>query len=213
MLKEKSAFRPKTHPSTTLAELSSPGKFSPPQAFSGREKKDDPSERILAESTPDELELQIHKPLRLSDVNLREIVTRSVTVLSGMSSELGVALRIRIRGQSVPVSADVEDVRRSVNALILFLLTLSRSQSRVTVGMEDQIQNGKRGMSIQLSANNVVAPWKSNPDPEDRSVDPQEISTCRRLLEKNGGTLAVQSEEDNGLIVNVWVPVKGPNKK
>lgn len=213
MLREKSAIRPISNPSETPTGFYSPGRSLQPQALAGREKKDDPSERMLVESALDELELQIHKPLRLSTIDIRGIVTRSVTMLSAMSSELGVALRIRIRGQSVPVSADVENVRRSINALIIYLLTLSRSQGCVTVSVEERIENGKRGMSIGLSANNVVVPWKPNPDAEDGFADPQEISICRRLLEKNGGTLAVHSEEEQGLVLIVWIPLKGSNRK
>jgi hypothetical protein len=81
------------------------------------------------------------------------------------------------------------------------------------VSVEDRIENGKRGMSIGLSANNVVVPWKPNPVAEDGFVEPQEISICRRLLEKNGGTLAVQSEEEQGLVMIVWIPLKGLNRK
>jgi hypothetical protein len=213
MLREKSAIRPISNPSETPTGFYSPGRSLQPQPLAGREKKDDPSERMLVESALDELELQIHKPLRLSTIEIRRIVTRSVMMLSAMSSELGVALRIRIRGQSLPVSADVENVRRSINALIIYLLTLSQSQGCVTVSVEDRIENGKRGMSIGLSANNVVVPWKPNPVAEDGFVEPQEISICRRLLEKNGGTLAVQSEEEQGLVMIVWIPLKGANRK
>jgi len=173
-------------------------------------KKDGPVQKLLTASALEELELQLQKPLRLGAVDLGGIVTRGVTLLSAMSAELGVVLRIRIREDSVPVQGDFEKIQRSINALIIHLLSVSQSQACVTVIGENRMQNGKRGMSVRLSANHVVVPWKSELGEKNDFANPEEVTVCRLLLEKNGGSLSVQSEEDEGQAFLVWLPVKGP---
>ncbi|HEY5118135.1 MAG TPA: hypothetical protein VII90_01655 [Anaerolineales bacterium] len=179
-------------------------------SIAGEEKKDGLVQKLLMDSALEELELQLKKPLRLAAVDLGGIVTRGVTMLSAMSTELGVLLRIRIRGDSVPVQGDFEKIQRSINALIIHLLTISQSQACVTVVVESRMQNGKRGMSVRLSANHVVVPWKSDLGANDDFTNPGEVTACRFLLEKNGGSLSVQSEEDEGQAFLVWLPLKGP---
>jgi hypothetical protein len=213
MPKEKVSDLPMPAPGEIPAVFYAPGRTASMPAADPREKKDDPSRLLLEESAVEALQQQIRKPLRLDTVDLRKIVTRSVTMLSLMSSELGVAFRLRIRGQNVTVTADMENVRRSINGLIVYLLTLSQSQGCITVGVEDRMENGKRGMSIDLTASDVTAPWKTDAESGAELGDPPEISTCRRLLERNGGSLTVQSEPEQGLALRVWIPVKGTGGK
>jgi len=190
-------------PNPTREPISSP-------AVIGNGKKDGPLQTLLTECALEALERQLKNPLRLDAVDLGGIVTRGVTMLSEMSAELGVVLRIRVRGENVPVQGDYEKIRRSINALIVYLLTLSQSQACVTVVVEDRMQNGKRGMSALLSSNNVVVPWKPELGMEDELANSQEVSTCRLLLEKNGGSLSVQLGEGGGPSFLVWLPIKGP---
>ncbi len=213
MPKEKVIDLPMSNPGEIPAMFYSPRRSVSMPAAELRKKKDDPSRLLLEESAVEALELQIRKPLRLDTVDLRKIATRSITMLSMMSSELGVAFRLRIRGQNAIVTADMENVRRSINALIVYLLTLSQSQGCVTVGVEDRMEDGKRGMSIDLTASNVAVPWKPETGPGEVFGDPPEITTCRRLLERNGGSLTIQSEPEQGLGLRVWIPIKGPGKK
>jgi hypothetical protein len=213
MLGKKADIFPRSGPNEEPMGFYAPVRTELPQKTSGQENKGDPSRRILEESTPEELEYQIQQPLRLTLIDIHGIVTQSITVLSAMSSELGVALRMKIRGDSVPTLADLENIRRSINALMIYLLTLSQSQGCVTADVEESFRGGKRGTSVRLSANNVVVPWKPNLETEAGVPEPQEISACRRILERNGGNLSVQSEEEQGLAFIVWIAVEGPGRK
>jgi hypothetical protein len=177
------------------------------------DKKEDPLQRLLMDSSGDELAMQLKKPLQPSSIYLDGIVNNSVMVLSAMSAELGVVFRIQIRGECIPVVADFENIRRSINALIIHLLTLSKSQGCVTVGAEAQSQNGKRGMSVYLSSNLVAIPWKPDWEGEDGFGNQQEVSLSRSLLERNGGSLSVQWREDETLSYSVWIPEKGSHGK
>lgn len=183
------------------------------ETIAGREEKDGPFQRLLSESALEALEMQLQKPLRLSAVDLCGIVTRGVAVLSIMSAELGVVLRIRIQDRCVPISADFENIRRTISALLIHLLTISKSQACVSVSVENQTENDKPGISLRLSVNNVAVPWSPHLDAEDESDYPREISICRRLMEKNEGSLSVQAEENEALVFTIWLPVKGPGRK
>ena len=210
MQEEKTAFHLFSDPRRTPVKLNPNREGASLYPITGEEKKDGPVQRLLKDSALEELQLQLHKPLRLAAVDLGGIVTRGVTMLSSMSAELGVVLRIRIRGDSVPVQGDFEKIHRSIIALIIHLLTISQSQACVTVIAESRMQNGKRGMSVRLSANHVVIPWKSGLGADDDFANPEEVTVCRLLLEKNGGSLSVQSEEEEGQAFLVWLPLKGP---
>jgi hypothetical protein len=213
MQEEEVAFLPMTNPGENPRTRDHSGRVPQLPTVDGREKPDGPLRQVLEESTLDALELQLHKPLHLSSIDLRGIVTQGVTTLSSMSAELGVVLRIRIRGESNPVTADTENIRRSIYALIIHLLTLSQPQGNVVVGVKSEMQNGKRGMSVQFSADKVVVPWGPGLEGEEGSGDPPEVLACRRLVEKNGGSLSVQSGEDEALDFIVWIPLKGAGKK
>jgi light-regulated signal transduction histidine kinase (bacteriophytochrome) len=210
MQEEKTAFHLVSKPRRTPVKVNPNREPASLHPITGEEKKDGPVQKLLTDSALEELELQLQKPLRLAAVDLGGIVTRGVTMLSAMSAELGVLLRIRIRGDSVPVQGDFEKIQRSINALIIHLLTISQSQACVTVIVESRMQNGKRGMSVRLSANHVVVPWKSDMGANDNFTNPGEVTACRLLLEKNGGSLSVQSEDDEGQAFLVWLPLKGP---
>jgi light-regulated signal transduction histidine kinase (bacteriophytochrome) len=210
MQEEKTAFHMIPDPRKTPAKLNPNREPASLHPITGEEKKDGPVQKLLTDSALEELDLQLQKPLRLAAVDLGGIVTRGVMMLSAMSAELGVLLRIRIRGDSVPVQGDFEKIQRSINALIIHLLTISQSQACVTVIVESRMQNGKRGMSVRLSANHVVVPWKSDMGANDDFTNPGEVTACRLLLEKNGGSLSVQSEDDEGRAFLVWLPLKGP---
>jgi len=210
MQEEKTAFHLVSDPRTPPVNSNPNREPASLYSIAGEEKKDGLVQKLLMDSALEELELQLKKPLRLAAVDLGGIVTRGVTMLSAMSTELGVLLRIRIRGDSVPVQGDFEKIQRSINALIIHLLTISQSQACVTVVVESRMQNGKRGMSVRLSANHVVVPWKSDLGANDDFTNPGEVTACRFLLEKNGGSLSVQSEEDEGQAFLVWLPLKGP---
>jgi light-regulated signal transduction histidine kinase (bacteriophytochrome) len=210
MQEEKTAFHLVSKPRRTPVKVNPNREPTSLHPITGEEKKDGPVQKLLTDSALEELELQLQKPLRLAAVDLGGISTRGVTMLSAMSAELGVLLRIRIRGDSVPVQGDFEKIQRSINALIIHLLTISQSQACVTVIVESRMQNGKRGMSVRLSANHVVVPWKSDMGANDNFTNPGEVTACRLLLEKNGGSLSVQSENDEGQAFLVWLPLKGP---
>ncbi len=185
--------------------------MSPPIA--GEEKKYSSLQTLMTESALDELELQRRRPLQLVAVNLGGIVTRGVTTLSEMSAELGVVLRIRVRGGNIPVRGDFEKIRRSINALLIHLLTLSQSQACVTVIEEVRMQNGRQGVEIQLSVNHVAVPWNGELDAEEVFAHSQEVTACRYLLEMNGGSLLVQTGDDGGPSFLIWLPTKGPGKR
>jgi hypothetical protein len=210
MQEEKTASHLFSDPRRTPVKLNPDREGASLYPIAGVEKKDGPVQKLLKDSAIEELQLQVQKPQRLTAVDLGGIVTRGVTMLSAMSAELGVVLRIRIRSDSVPVQGDFEKIHRSIIALIIHLLTISQSQACVTVIVESRMQNGKRGMSVRLSANRVIGPWKSDSGANDDFANPEEVTACRLLLEKNGGSLSVQPEEEEGQAFLVWLPLKGP---
>jgi len=148
--------------------------------------------------------------MRLVKTDLGDLVSQGVTTLVTMAAELGVVLRIQIRGDKMVIAVDVEKIRRAINALVIHLLTVSRSEGRVTVELEDKPVNGKRGISLRLSAGSVILPWKSNPEFESELNTQPELSACRRIIEKHRGTLTVEWRDDNKLSYQVWLPVKFP---
>jgi signal transduction histidine kinase len=212
MLSEKISIHPKSESTSPAEYFASSGRnHLPPNAADG--KKDGPLQRLLTESGLEELERLLKQPAQLGLVDLGGIATRGVSTLSAMSSELGVLLRLRIREDSVPIPADFESIRRLINALIIHLLTLSQSQACVTVTVESREQEGKRGMSVRLYSDHVVGSWKSAVGVEEADIHSQEVSTCRLLLKKIGGTLSVQSGADEELSFLVWLPLKGSKGK
>jgi signal transduction histidine kinase len=178
--------------------------------IAGQVKKDGSLHKLLTDSALDALELHLQKPLQLGPVDLVGIITQEGTVLSAMSSELGVSLHFRIREDCVPILADFEKIRRSIAALIIHLLTFAQSQAYVTVVVESCEQKNKLGMSIRLSIDHLAVSWKPELTMEDGYSDPSEVTVCRRLVEMNGGSLAVQSKGESGISYSLWLPTKGP---
>jgi light-regulated signal transduction histidine kinase (bacteriophytochrome) len=169
-------------------------------------KKENTLQRLLTESAAEELARQLENPFHPIKTDLAEILSSSAALLSTMAAELGVILRIQIRAERVQASADEEKIRRVINALIIHLLTVSQSEGRVTVGMDDQSVNGRRGCLLQLNAGSVVLPWKTNPEYEEELNSQAELSLCRKIVEKQGGNLAVSFQENNALVYSIWLP-------
>lgn len=171
------------------------------------EKEENPLQRLLMESSADELTLRLQEPFRPSKTNLVEMVSRGVAVLSTMAAELGVVLRVQIRGERISSMVDEEKMRRAVNALAIHLLTVSQSEGWVTIGLEEKPLNGRRGFSLRLTAGSVVLPGKTDPEFEAELNTQPELSLCRKIVEKHGGSLAVKWQDDNKLSYSVWIPV------
>jgi signal transduction histidine kinase len=169
-------------------------------------KEGSPLQRLLLESTADELALRLKEPFRPAKVNLVEIVARSVSVLSTMAAELGVVLRIQIRGEKILSMADEEKIRRVINALAIHLLTVSQSEGWITIGLEDQPLKGRRGAQLRLTAGSVVLPWKSDEEFEAGLNSQAELALCREIIEQHGGDYSIQRQDDNKVTYSVWLP-------
>ncbi len=169
-------------------------------------RENNPLQVLLTESTADELTQRLNEPLRPSKADLVDMVFRGATILSTMAAELGVILRIQIRGEGVCSSVDEEKLRRVINALVIHLLTVSQSGGWVTIGLEDKPVNGRRGFTLRFTADSIVLPWKSNPEFEEELNTQAELSLCRKIVEKHGGNLAANWQEDNKLTYFIWLP-------
>ncbi len=161
-------------------------------------------QRLLAESAAEELTRQLADPVRASKIDFTELVSIGVASLSGMAAELGIILRLQIRGERIQAVADGEKVRRAVNALMIHLLTVSQSEGWMTIGLEDQLRNGRRGCRLLLVVEKV--PWKTNPEYESELETHTELALCRKILEKQGGSLAVAFQDEKKLAYEVWLP-------
>lgn len=177
-----------------------------PEKGVSEDKSDNPMQRLLLESSADALSQRLEEPFRLAKTDIVEMVSRGVTVLSTMAAELGVVLRVQVRGPRISSTVDEEKIRRVVNALAIHLLTVSQSEGWVTIGLEDKFLDGRRGFTIRLTAGSVVLPWKTNPEFEEELNTQPELSLCRKIVEKHGGNLDVMWQDDNKLTYSVWLP-------
>jgi signal transduction histidine kinase len=177
-----------------------------PEKGLSQEKADNPLQRLMLESSAEELGLRLKEPFRPAKTDLVKLVSQGVAVLSTMAAELGVVLRVQVRGQRISSAVDEEKIRRVVNALAIHLLTVSQSDGWMTIGLEDKPLEGRRGFTIRLTAGSVILPWKTNPEFEEELNTQPELSLSRKIIEKHGGKLAVKWQDDNKLTYSVWLP-------
>ncbi|MGB7539561.1 MAG: hypothetical protein WBM17_13560 [Anaerolineales bacterium] len=162
-------------------------------------------QRLLTESSSDELVRQLSETLRPVKSDLVEMVAQSVTVLSTMAAELGVILRVKVRAEKVGANVDEEKVRRVLNALVIHLLSVSQSAGWVTIGLDEQAVNGRRGYSLQCMADSVILPRKTTLEYEEELKTHTELSICRKIIEKHGGMFTVRFQDDNKLTYSIWL--------
>ncbi len=167
---------------------------------------ENPLQRLLAESSAEELAGQLKESLRPDKSNPMDLISRSMVVLSTMAAELGVILRVQVRTEKISAYVDEEKVRRVLNALVIHLLSVSQSAGWVTIGLDEQNLNGRRGYSLRLAADNVILPWKTNPEYEEELNTQAELSLCRKIIEKHGGNFSVRFQDDNKLVYSIWLP-------
>jgi hypothetical protein len=163
-------------------------------------------QRLLAESAAEELTRQLNEPFHPAKTDLVAMISRGVTVVSTMAAELGVVLRVKIRTDRTSANVDEEKTRRVVNALVIHLLSVSQSAGWVTIGVEEQMAGGRQGCCLKVTANNVVLPRKTLPEYEEELLTQAELSLCRKIVEKQGGTLEVRFQDDNKLVYSIWLP-------
>jgi light-regulated signal transduction histidine kinase (bacteriophytochrome) len=175
----------------------SPESISPP-------KEENFLQRLLIESSSDELARQLAETYRPVKTDLVAMVSRSATVLSTMAAELGVVLRVQVRAEKISANVDEEKLRRVLNALAIHLLSVSQSAGWVTIGLEEQAMDGRRGFSLRLTADNVILPLKTSLEYEEELNTQTELSLCRKIVEKHGGGFSVRFREDNKLTYAIW---------
>jgi light-regulated signal transduction histidine kinase (bacteriophytochrome) len=202
---ESAAREARRIPEETSLASGQPSDPVPPPA-----KEDNPLQHLLSESTADALNLRLQEPLRLAKTDLADLVSQGVSALVTMAAELGVVLRIRMKGEKTTIAVDPDKIRRVSNALVIHLLSVSQSEGRVTVELEDKPVNGKRGVTLRFTAGNVVLPWKTNPEFEAEWNAQPELAACRKIVEKHKGTMRVEWSPGNKLICTVWLPARFP---
>jgi light-regulated signal transduction histidine kinase (bacteriophytochrome) len=175
----------------------------PPESISPP-KEENFLQRLLTESSSDELARQLAESFRPVKSDLVEMVSRSITVLSTMAAELGVVLRVQVRADKISANVDEEKLRRVLNALAIHLLSVSQSAGWVTIGLDELAIDGHRGFSLRLSADNVILPWKTTPEYEEELNTHAELSLCRKIVEKHGGDFSVRFQDDNKLTYTIW---------
>ncbi len=169
--------------------------------------EENPLQHLLAESSAEELARQLKENVRPVKSNPVEMVSRSMTVLSNMAAELGVILRVKVRAEKISANMDEEKIRRVLNTLVVHLLSVSQSAGWVTIGLEEQNANGRRGYSLRFAADNVILPWKTNPEYEEELNTHAELSLCRKIIQKHGGNFTVRFQDDNKLVYTIWLPM------
>lgn len=177
-----------------------------PENSVSQEKPDSPLQRLMVESSVEELARELKDPPRKTRTDPVDLVSQGVTVLSTMAAELGVVLRVQVRGRRISSTMDEEKIRRVVNALTIHLLTVSQSDGWVTIGVEDGLYRGRGGVLVRLTAGSVILPLKTNPEYEEELDTQPELSLCRKIVEKQGGNLDVSIQEDSKLTYSVWLP-------
>jgi hypothetical protein len=175
-----------------------PNRISPP-------KEESDLQRLLTESSSDELIRQVSETLRPVRSDLVEMVSRSAAVLSTMAAELGIILRVQVRAEKIGANVDEEKVRRVLNALVIHLLTVSQSAGRVTIELDERTLNGRRGFFLQCTADSVILPWKTTPEFEEELKTHAELSLCQKIVEKLGGVFTVHFQDDNKLTYSIWL--------
>ncbi len=194
------ASTPRSREGNPLASGSEPPQTAnPPLA-------ENPLQRLLAESSAEELARQLTESPRPSESNPMDLVSRSMMVLSTMAAELGVILRVQVRSEKVRAWLDEEKIRRVLNALVIHLLSVSQSAGWVTIGLDEQSLNGRGGFSLRLEAGGVILPWKTDPEYEEELNTQAELSLCRKIVEQHGGKIAVHFQHDNKLVYTIWLP-------
>jgi light-regulated signal transduction histidine kinase (bacteriophytochrome) len=173
-------------------------------------REENPVQQLLSESTADALNQRLQEPLRLVKTDLADLLSRGANILVTMAAELGVILRLRIKGEKNTLAVDPDKIRRVGNALVIYLLSVSQAEGRVTVEVEDKPVNGKRGVTLRFTAGSVILPWKTNPEFETELNTQPELAACRKIVEKHKGTLSVEWNADNKLIYTVWLPARFP---
>jgi hypothetical protein len=166
-----------------------------------------PLQRLLAESSADELTRQSMETLRTENSDLAEMVSRSMAVLSTMAAELGIILRLQVRAKEISANVDEEKIRRVLNALVIHLLSVSQSAGWVTIALDENNINGRRGCSLRITADNVILPGKTSLEYEEELKTQAELSLCRKIVEKLGGKVKVHFQDDSKLAYLVWFPV------
>lgn len=166
-----------------------------------------PLQQLLAESSTDELTRQSTETLRTEKSDLVEMVSRSMAVLSTMAAELGIILRLQVRVEEISANVDEEKVRRVLNALVIHLLSVSQSAGWVTIGLDENNVNGRRGCSLRITADRVILPGKTSLEYEEEFNTQAELSLCQKIVEKLGGKVTVRFQDDSQLAYSVWFPV------
>jgi light-regulated signal transduction histidine kinase (bacteriophytochrome) len=161
-------------------------------------------QRLLTESSSDELACQLAETFRPVKSDLVEMVSRSVTVLSTMAAELGVVLRVQVRAEKISADVDEEKLRRVLNALAIHLLSVSQPDGWVTIGLDELAMDGRRGFSLRLTADNVILPMKTSLEYEEELNTQAELSLCRKIVEKHGGGFSVHFQDENKLTYAIW---------
>jgi light-regulated signal transduction histidine kinase (bacteriophytochrome) len=59
---------------------------------------------------------------------------------------------------------------------------------------------------LRLTSDKIILSRTSIPEFEEELTAQTELSLCRKIVEKHGGNLAVQFQDDNKLTYFVWLP-------
>lgn len=161
---------------------------------------------ILAESTFDAISAFAAQPSHPSKIDLLPILSQTVAVLSSMAMELGIIFRVRIRTENALIFLDAVKLRRSINVLLVHLLTISSPQAFVTIQLESRMMDGRPGYSILLTSNQTVLTEDSGLDSNALLNMRPEISICRQITQQQGGRLSAERNEIEALTFHLWLP-------
>jgi hypothetical protein len=168
--------------------------------------KPSPVQTILAESALDAISEFSAQPSNPSETDLLPLVSQTVAVLSSMAMELGVIFRVRIRIDHPQLCLDAEKIRRSLNVLLVHLLTVSNPQAFVTIQLEPRTLDNLPGFAISLSSNQTVVTKEFGPDSAGFWDARPELSISRRMIEQQRGRLFTERTEDGKLTYHLWLP-------
>jgi hypothetical protein len=170
---------------------------------------ENPLQQLIMEASGESLSKSLLEPLRLSPVDLRDILSRNVMILSAMAAELGIILRIRMSKGEYCIVADPDKVKRLIVALIVHVLAISKTDSRTFISLNDVSRNGDPGVSLELSSTDVILPETADPDTRDALNSGEEMAACVQIVESHRGSFYVLSPEEGKIMYSVWFPSKG----
>ena len=171
--------------------------------------------------------LNFARPAKLErrDVDLRNIVSQTVTVLAARAARRHISIEYRTPDRAIILGADEAQLRQITLNLLLNALDAVADNGTIwiQIGAGSRIaadgfanQEPARGGFLCVADNGRGLPSKDR----DRIFEPffstketglgLGLAICHRIVESHGGTIEVAARPGGGAVFNVFIPALGP---